>query len=236
MDKTYTIKDMVEDERPYEKCEKYGAGSLSDTELLAAILRTGIKGMNAIELAKKLLYEEQENEKRTKIHLQDWTKDSLMRIPGIGKVKAIQILCICELSKRLSMQRAREELDFSKPSTVAEYYMEDMRHRKQEVLKLVMLNSRSRLIGETELSKGTVNMSIISPRELFIEALQKGAVYIILLHNHPSGDPSPSKDDIIISRRIKEAGMLLGIELLDHIIIGDNCYVSMMERGSLSEA
>lgn len=236
MNRIYTIKDMVEDERPYEKCEKYGVGSLSDIELLAAILRTGIKGMNAIELAKCLLYEEQGNDKKTKVHLQNWTKEELMRIPGIGKVKAIQILCICELSKRLSQQQAKEELDFSKPNTVAEYYMEDMRYRKQEILKLVMLNSRSRLIGETELSKGTVNMSIISPRELFIEALQKGAVYIILLHNHPSGDPSPSKDDILISKRIKEAGILLGIELLDHIIIGDNCYVSLAEQGNLTDA
>lgn len=235
MNSNYTMKELVEDERPYEKCEKYGAGSLSDIELLAAILRIGIKGVNAIELAKRLLYEDGENVERFRKHLQSWTKEELMKIPGVGKVKAIQILCICELAKRLSQQSAKEELDFLVPKTVAEYYMEDMRHRKQEVLKLVMLNSRSRLIGETELSKGTVNMSVISPRELFIEALQKGAVYIILMHNHPSGDPSPSKEDILISQRIKEAGRLLGIELLDHIIIGDNCYVSMAERGNLSE-
>lgn len=228
-----TIKDMVEDERPYEKCEKYGVGSLSDIELLAAILRTGIKGMNAMELAKCLLYGMADTQKKERIHLQDWTKEALLKVPGIGKVKAIQIQCICELSKRLAQQSAKEDLDFSKPSTIASYYMEDMRYRKQEYLKLVMLNTRSRLIGETDLSKGTVNMSVISPRELFIEALQKGAVYIILIHNHPSGDPSPSEADIIITQKVMEAGKLLGIELLDHIIIGDNCYVSLVERGNL---
>lgn len=223
-----TMKEMAVDERPYEKCEKYGAGSLTDVELLAAILRTGVKGKSAIELARSLLYEDIGANK--KVHLQDWTREKLMEHPGIGRVKAIQILCICELSKRMAQQSAREELDFSRPDTIAEYYMEDMRHRKQEHMKLILLNGRSRMIGECELTKGTVNMSLISPRELFIEALQKNAVYIILLHNHPSGDPSPSTDDILTSRRVKEAGALLGIELLDHIIIGDNCYVSFSEN------
>lgn len=232
----YMIKDMAAEERPYEKCEKYGVGSLTDVELLAAILRTGTKGMSALDLARCLLYQDRGQEKNEKTHLQNWTKEELMKVQGIGKVKATQILCICELSKRMSQQNAKEELDFSRPETVAEYYMEDMRHRRQEYMKLVMLNTRSRLIGESELSKGTVNMSIVSPRELFIEALQKNAVYIILIHNHPSGDPSPSRDDILISLRVKEAGRLLGIELLDHIIIGDNCYVSLAERGDLSES
>lgn len=232
MGNIYSIKDMAAEERPYEKCERYGAASLTDAELLAAILRTGTKGLSALELARTLLYQNVADEKK-KIHLQDWTKEELMKIHGIGKVKATQISCICELSKRLARQSAEEELDFSRPETVAEYYMEDMRHRKQEYMKLVMLNTKSKLIGDSELSKGTVNMSLISPRELFIEALQKGAVFIILIHNHPSGDPTPSKEDILISRRIKMAGSLLGIELLDHIIIGDNSYVSLAEAGSL---
>lgn len=228
------IKDMAAEERPYEKCDKYGAASLTDVELLAALLRTGTKGMSSLELARKLLYQDEEKKKK-KIHLQNWTKEELMKIHGIGKVKAIQISCICELSKRLAQQSVAEDLDFSMPKTVAEYYMEDMRHRKQEHMKLVMLNTKSKLIGESELSKGTVNMSLVSPRELFIEALAKGAVFIILIHNHPSGDPSPSRDDILVSRRIREAGKLLGIELLDHIIIGDNCYVSFAEAGLLQE-
>lgn len=221
---------MIAQERPYEKCERFGPESLTDIELLAVLLRTGTKGESSLELAKKLLYPEGGIQKKGETHLQSWTKEGLLRIHGIGRVKALQILCLCELSKRLSQLSVREELDFSKPKTIAEYYMEDMRHRRQEHMKLLMLNTRSRLVGECELSKGTVNMSVLSPRELFVEALQKNAVYIILLHNHPSGDPTPSKEDVLVTRRIKEAGMLIGIELLDHIIIGDNCYVSMTEE------
>ena len=136
----------------------------------------------------------------------------------------------------MSQFSAGQELDFSKPHTIAEYYMEDMRHRRQEHMKLLMLNGRLRLIGESEISKGTINMSVVSPRELFLEALQKQAVYIILLHNHPSGDPSPSREDVLITKRVREGGSLLGIELLDHIIIGDNCYVSFTEENLLRDA
>ena len=109
--------------------------------------------------------------------------------------------------------------------------MEDMRHQRQEALKLLLLNTKTRLIGETNISKGTVNAAVISPRELFVEALQKNAVSIILLHNHPSGDPTPSKEDVLITKRIRDAGDLIGIELLDHIIIGNNCYISLREKG-----
>lgn len=226
---------MLSEERPYEKCERFGAGSLTDIELLAVLLRTGTKGESALELSRKLLYPEKGVLPQAETHLQSWTKEKLMEINGIGRVKAIQILCLCELSKRMAQLSAREELDFSKPDTIAAYYMEEMRHYRQEHLKLLMLNTRSRLIGESELSKGTVNMSVISPRELFIEALQKNAVYIILLHNHPSGDPTPSKEDIQVTERVLAGGSLLGIELLDHIIIGDNCYVSLAEQQMLEK-
>ena len=230
------MKHMIEEERPYEKCDRFGAGSLTDIELLAVMLRTGTKGESALDLARKLLYPEHGMPNKGETHLQSWTKEELMKIHGIGKVKAIQILCLCELSKRLSRLSARSELDFSKPDTIAEYYMEDMRHRNQEHIKLLMLNGRSRLISESEISKGTINMSVISPREIFLEALQKGAVYIIVLHNHPSGDPTPSREDILITKRIREAGLILGIELLDHIIIGDNCYVSFAQEDLLQSA
>ncbi|XCP87148.1 DNA repair protein RadC [Roseburia hominis] len=235
MNQKSTMKEMLADERPYEKCERFGAGSLTNIELLAVLLRSGTRGMNSLELARKLLYPEEGRGQDGMVHLQSWTKEELLRIPGIGKVKAIQILCICELSKRLSQMAAVNGLDFGKPAAVARYYMEDMRHRRQEYMKLVMLNTRSRFLGDSEISKGTVNMSVITPRELFVEALQKNAVYIILLHNHPGGDPTPSKDDILMTRRIRDAGRLIGIELLDHIIIGDNRYISLREDGYLDE-
>ena len=157
--------------------------------------------------------------------------EQLLEIKGIGSVKAIQILCLSELAKRLSKAEAQSGLNFSAPETIAQYYMEDMRHRKKEAMKLLLLNSKTKLIGESELSLGTVNTTLVSPREVFVEALRRNAVAVILLHNHPSGDPTPSKQDILITRRVTEAGRLIGVELLDHIIIGDNCFISLRDKG-----
>lgn len=223
------IKELSYDERPYEKCERFGAEHLTNAELLAILLRTGTKGENSLELAKKILY--QSCEKRGLISIHNWSMEQLIQIKGIGKVKAIQILCLSELAKRLAKETAEKQLDFNTPSTIAQYYMEDLRHKKQEHMKLLLLNTKSRLISEKDISVGTVNAAIISPREIFVEALQKSAVYIILLHNHPSGDPTPSIEDVQLTIQIKEAGELIGIELLDHIIIGDNCYTSLKEKG-----
>ena len=164
------------------------------------------------------------------LNIHSLTFEKLKTIKGIGKVKAIQILCISELAKRLSKASAKEGLQMNLPSTIADYYMEEMRHLKNEHMKLLMLNTKSKLIGETDISKGTVNASLVSPRELFIEALEKRAVGIILIHNHPSGDPTPSRNDILLTKRVKEAGDMIGIELLDHIIIGNNCYISFAEE------
>ncbi len=229
MNKNNTIKEMYHEERPYEKCERFGAENLTDAELLAVILRTGTRGENSLELARHLLHPDFGGSGLHNIHR--WTMERLMRVRGIGKVKAIQILCLSELSKRMAKEKAAVGLDFSSPDTIARYYMEDMRHRKREVLKLLLLNTRSRLISEMDVSVGTVDMALVSPRELFLEALHKNASSIILLHNHPSGDPTPSKEDVRITRRVREAGMLLGIGLLDHIIIGDNCFISLKEKG-----
>lgn len=229
MKKSNTIKEMYQDERPYEKCERFGAENLTDAELLAVILRTGTRGENSLELARRLMYPHPGRSGLADMH--KWSVERLMRVRGIGKVKAVQIRCLCELSKRMAQEAASEGLDFSSPRSIAQYYMEDMRHRDREVLKLLLLNTRARLISESNISTGTVDMALISPRELFIEAFQKGASYIILLHNHPSGDPAPSSEDVRITRRVREAGALIGIELLDHIIIGDNCFTSMKEKG-----
>lgn len=227
--KNHTIKEMYRDERPYEKCEQYGAEHLTDVELLAVLLRTGTKGENSIQLAQKILHPEFGQEGILNIH--HWSMQQLLQVKGIGKVKAIQILCLAELIKRLAKAEAARGLDFSSPDTIAQYYMEDMRHKKKEVMKLLLLNTKSRLIAENDVSTGTVNMALVSPRELFVEALQKNAVSIILLHNHPSGDPTPSREDLQITQRVRQAGDLIGVELLDHIIIGDNRYISLREIG-----
>lgn len=225
------MKEMAEEERPYEKCLRYGAGRLSNVELLAVLLRTGTKGMNSLELAKSILEAPSGEESLLNIH--QITLQKLKRLRGIGKVKAVQILCLSELAKRLAKASAKEGLVFHLPVTIAEYYMEEMRHQKQEHMKLLMLDTKSKLLGESNISKGTVNASLVSPRELFIEALDCGAVSIILLHNHPSGDPTPSQADILFTKRVKEAGELIGISLLDHIIIGNNCYISFAEQNMI---
>ena len=222
------LNEIYKENRPYEKCLEHGAVSLTDTELLAVLLRTGVKGLDVLELAKYILGPNCGEQGILNIH--NLTLEELKSVKGIGTVKAVQILCLSEFAKRLAKANAKEGLVFSLPSSIAEYYMEEMRHQKQEHMKLLMLNTKSKLLGETDVSKGTVNASLISPRELFIEALNKQAVSIILLHNHPSGDPTPSKTDVLLTKRVKEAGDLIGIELLDHIIIGDNCYISFAEK------
>lgn len=224
------MKDIPNAERPYEKCLKQGAEALSDAELLAVLLRTGTKGENVLALAKRLLYEDGG---AGLLGIHQFSFQSLMKLKGIGKVKAVQILCLSELAKRLSKASVEPRLRFSSSQSVAEYYMEDLRHRNQEVMKLLLLNSKAELIDETNISKGTVNASLVTPRELFVEALKKEAVSMFLLHNHPSGDPTPSRDDILTTKRISECGLLIGIELLDHIIIGNNCYVSFQEENLL---
>lgn len=231
MDSSKTIKETSEEYRPYEKCFKYGAEVLTDQELLAVILRTGSLGQSSVLLADKVL--SYSNNKEGLLILQHLSVEELMQIRGIGKVKAIQLKCIAELSRRISKTSAGNKLDFSSPASIAEYYMEDLRHEEKEQLILVMMNTKHRLIRDKIMTTGTVSCSLVSTREIFIEALRNGAVYIVLIHNHPSGDPSPSREDIINTKRIKEAGSLIGIELIDHIIIGDFRYTSMRERGIL---
>ena len=225
------INQLQPEERPYEKCERFGPANLTDVELMAIMLRCGTKGESSLELAKRILYPISTEDGVLNLH--KWSMEQLMELRGIGRVKAIQIMCLLEFAKRLSKASATKGLNFSSPATIARYYMEEMRHHKQEIMKLLMLNTKNKLISENDISKGTINQSLISPRELFVEALQKNAVSIVLIHNHPSGDPKQSKEDILVTKRIYEAGQMIGIELLDHIIIGNNCYTSFREEGFL---
>lgn len=222
---------LPKEERPYERCMRHGAGQLSDRELLAVLLRTGARGHTVLELAGDLLKLSPEKEGFTGLRRK--SLQELSEIHGIGKVKAVQIQCVLELARRMAREEAGEGVYFKTPASIAEYYMEDLRHREQEVLLLLMLNQRGRLLREKYMFKGTVNMSVISPREIFLEALSAHAVQIILLHNHPSGDVHPSREDLNVTRRVSEAGELLGIRLTDHIIIGERTYVSFREENYL---
>ena len=155
----------------------------------------------------------------------------LKKIHGIGTVKAVQLKCIGELSKRIASTAARISLDFNSPDSIAAYYMEQLRHQEQEIMICMMLDNQNHLLGDTMLSKGTVNATLITPREVYLEALRYHAVNLILIHNHPGGNPAPSKCDKEITERICQAGEMLGINLLDHIIIGDHRYISFREEG-----
>lgn len=229
MSEFQSLKNRSSEEKPYERCEKYGAACLTDAELLAVIIRTGTKGESSIDIADKILSSSPADKGlSTLFHL---SYKELMDIHGIGRVKAIQILCIVELSKRFSRCNFNDSLYFNTPKIIADYYMEEMRHKEQEILKVMFLDTKNRLIHDMTASKGTVNGSMSSPRDIFIEALRFRAVYIILLHNHPSGDPTPSKEDLLFTKRIENSGNMIGIQLLDHVIIGDNCYCSLKERG-----
>lgn len=218
--------------RPYEKFMQFGAEYLTESELLAVILRTGSKDTDAESLAEQIL-DIASYGRQGLLGLHKISMERLLQIKGIGKVKAIQIKCVLELCTRMAKARAEESLTFNRSGSVAAYYMESLRHRNKECVLLLMLDTKGRLIKETELSKGTVKSSLLSPREVFVEALQASAVHIILLHNHPSGDPTPSKEDLEITATIAEMGRKLDIPLIDHIIIGDNRYISFKEQGYL---
>ena len=224
-----SFKEVPQDEKPYEKFMRYGAKSLSDAELLAIILRTGTKDYSVLDVAHHIL---NKNENSI-LNLQKMSLKQLMEIPGIGKVKAIQLKCIAQLCVRMSRTSyySKETLDSAKK--IAEYYMEYLRHESCELTILLMLDTKCHMLGEEIISKGTVNASLVSPREIFLTALDYKAVQIVIIHNHPSGDPHPSREDLLVTKRLKSAGELIGIELVDHIIIGDNIYTSFKEEGLL---
>ena len=224
-------KKMYTEELPYEKFEKRGSESLTDAELLAIIIRSGSKDASALQIAREILkIREGENGLLSLHHI---SVKELKQIRGIGDVNAIKIKCIAELSKRISMANARNNLKFQSPRTVADYYMEQMRHLEKEYCYVAFLNTKSGFIHDMCLSIGSINASIVSIREIFKEALRVNAAYVLLLHNHPSGDPNPSQEDFVTTRRLLEASELIGIRLIDHIIIGDNRYTSFKESGLL---
>ena len=223
-------KALAPEYRPDEKFLTYGPSALSDAELLAIILRTGSQEENSVSLARKVLTLPGEEESSIG-NIFRYELPQLLQFRGIGKVKAIQIKAVAELAQRIAQGRAREHLVFDKPDKVAEYFMEQLRHQKKETVVLLMLNSACYLIREQVISTGTVNKASASPRDIFIEALHYEAVYIILLHNHPSGVPEPSDSDIELTENIRNIGEMIGIELIDHIIIGDNIYFSFKENG-----
>lgn len=223
------MKEIPESERPYEKVLQYGTKALSDAELLAVILRTGSRNANSVDTARQILKLHPAHKKLTSLyHL---TLQQLMSIKGIGRVKAIQILCIAELSKRISRCHFEEQLSFFSPQSIADYYMEELRHLEREEIHAMFFDNKCRMICDVKLAEGTVNSAVSTPREICSTGLKCGACSMVLVHNHPSGNISPSKQDLLFTSQVASAGELIGIPLSDHIIIGDQNYFSMKERG-----
>lgn len=217
--------------RPYEKFVAHGAHSLTDGELLAILLRTGTRKYNVVELAHEVLCKKYKEP--SLISLYEISLEELIEITGVGKVKAVQILALLELSKRLSKQKYSIRMKFNNPKDIANLFMEELRHQKEECFMTILLDTKCKMITYELVSKGSLTASIVHPREVYKKAISKSAYSIIALHNHPSGDPSPSKEDIHITSRLKQVGDLVGIPLIDHIIIGDGSYTSLKEEGYL---
>jgi len=217
---------------PYERFLRFGPENLTEAELLAIIIRTGTKDCNALQLAEQVL-SLAKYPREGLLGLHDVSLKELQSIKGIGEVKAVKLKCLTELSMRMSAATAREGIRFNSSGQVADYFMEKLRHKNTECVILACLDAKGQLISEQKLSEGSVRMSLISPREIFLAALHCNAVNILLVHNHPSGDPTPSTADRELTANVKELGDKMDISLWDHIIIGDNCYTSFREAALL---
>lgn len=222
---SYTIKDLPLNERPREKLNKYGVGSLSNAELLAVIIRTGQGEDTAIDLAHRILSIDSSGIG----FLSHATIEELKTVKGIGDCKAAQIQAAIELGKRISSSRD-DKIKVDSPLILVDLLMERMRYLKKEHFKIAILDTKNQIISIERISIGNLNASIVHPREVFNIAIKRSANSLILIHNHPSGDPTPSKEDINITNRLIEAGSIIGIKVLDHIIIGDNRYISFKQR------
>lgn len=219
------IKDIPSNERPRERLIKYGESVLSNAELLAIILRTGNKNESAIDLSRRILAQNGGISFLAKASVYE-----LSNINGIGIAKACQIKSCVEIGRRLLTVKDNEKIKISSPDDIAFLVMEEMRYLSKEHFRAIFLNTKNIVISIKDISIGSLNSSIVHPREVFVEAIKMSAASIIVCHNHPSGDPTPSDEDIKVTKRLKDAGNILGIDLLDHIIIGDGKYISLREK------
>lgn len=220
------MRELPSHERPRERLLSVGERHLSTRELLAILLRTGTARESALTLADRLLAHAGSLRRLAAMAPQD-----LLQVPGIGPAKAAQVKAALELARRLALEPHHERFAVRHPRDVAGLLMGDMRDLDREVFKVLMLDTKHRIIAIETLSIGDLSGTLVHPRELFKDAMRRNSAAVILVHNHPSGDPEPSPDDIELTRRLVAGGRLLGIEVLDHIIIGDNRYVSLKERG-----
>lgn len=226
---SYTIKEMAETERPREKIVKFGVEKVSNRDLLSVLIRTGYEGATALDIADDIISISREGI----AHLAQVTLEELTEIKGIGMSKAVQILAAIELGKRVSRYKEAKRVKVNNPETIRNLLMDELRFLKQEVFIVILLNTKNEIISEETISKGTLNSTIVHPRDVFSIAIRKNAHSVMLVHNHPSGSIDPSQEDINITKRLKEVGELVGIPVLDHIILAGQDYLSFRREGLL---
>ena len=217
------IKSLPEEERPQEKALKNGIGVLSDAELIALILRTGRQNESSINLAEEVLSICDEG----LFSMGTFSVDDMLKIDGIGPAKACTLMACVELGKRIAASRAPEKYVADDPESIAGMFMEDLRYEKKEYFKSVIVNAKCEVVSVDNVSVGELSSTIVHPREAFRRAIKKSAYGVVFVHNHPSGDPTPSEVDLETTARLVQSGDILGIKVLDHLIIGDGCYESM---------
>jgi DNA repair protein RadC len=220
------IRDLPVQERPRERLMQYGAEALSTAELLAIVLRTGTRSESALGLAERLVAA-----LGSLKEVADATVEQLSQIKGVGPVKAVQIKAAVELGKRISAFSPETRPTIRSPADVGQLVMSELRHAAREYFKALLLDSKNQVLRIATVSVGSLNESIVHPRELYREAIRHSAAAVIVVHNHPSGDPTPSAEDIEVTVRLRDAGRVVGIDLLDHLVIGDGRWVSLKERG-----
>ena len=218
-----SLKHLPNSERPYEKLEMYGEKVLSNSELLAIILKTGTKEQTAVGLAQNILALRGENNIRS---LQEISLEELKQIKGIGKVKAIQIKAVCEIAKRMERPINLNTV-IKEPKDIASLLMNELRYEKREIVKVIILNTKNVVQKIVDISTGNVSSAKVDVKQIFEETIKTGMSKFILVHNHPSGDPTPSNQDLELTKHIEECAKILELQLLDHIVIGDGVYQSI---------
>lgn len=222
----YMLRDIPQEQRPRERMLHYGAGALSHAELLAILLRTGTRQESAIHVAQRIL-----SEAGSLRSLVDLSIEELVQIKGVGPAKAVQLKAGIELGQRLSQSRLPSNPAIRSPRDAADLLMEQLRYLQKEHFVCLFLNTKNHVIAQETLSIGSLNAAVVHPREVFRAAIKCSSASLICAHNHPSGDPTPSPEDIKLTKRLLEAGEIVGIEVLDHVVIGDGKFVSLKEQG-----
>lgn len=230
-DKPLMLKELPKEERPREKMLAKGAAALSNAELLAILLRTGAKADSVLRLAERLL---KKYEELGLAGLAVLTPQEMRKFKGIGLAKAVTVAAAVEIGKRLASLVPGERPAILSPGDAANYMMPKLRYETKEHFIGILLSTKNHILAAPTISVGTLNASLVHPRELFKEAISYSAASVILVHNHPSGDPTPSTEDIELTRKLVKAGKILDISVLDHVIIGDNKYVSLKEKGIIA--